>query len=84
MVDDLQWNWTMVAMGFVARTSSAPTSYCAKAIATDRARQKMRQTGLAIISSLIQPFHVPLQGTGYDLKTGKPWEPSTTGSLLAA
>ncbi len=35
----------------------------------------MRQTGLAIISSLIQALPtVPLQGTGYDLATGKPWD----------
>src|ERR1039458_2701445 len=34
----------------------------------------MRQTGLAIISSLIQALPtVPLQGTGYNLATGKPW-----------
>ena len=34
----------------------------------------MRQIGLAIISSLIQALPtVPLQGTGYDLATGKPW-----------
>ena len=59
-----------------ARTSSAPTSCCAKAIATTTERgQKMRQTGLAIISSMIQALPtVPLQATGYDLATGKPWD----------
>ena len=37
--------------------------------------QKMRQTGLAIISSMIAALPtVPLQGTGYDLATGKPWQ----------
>ena len=36
--------------------------------------QKMRATGLAIISSMIRALPtVPLQGTGYDLATGKPW-----------
>jgi hypothetical protein len=35
----------------------------------------MRQTGLAIISSLLRALPtVPLQGTGYDLATGKPWD----------
>jgi hypothetical protein len=37
--------------------------------------QKMRQTGLAIISSMIQALpNVPQQGTGYDLATGQPWD----------
>src|SRR5205814_1475609 len=37
--------------------------------------QKMRQTGLAIISSMIKALPtVPLTGTGYDLATGKPWD----------
>jgi hypothetical protein len=35
----------------------------------------MRETGLGIISSLIAALPtVPLQGTGYDLATGKPWD----------
>jgi hypothetical protein len=35
----------------------------------------MRETGLAIISSLIQALPtVPLQATGYDLVTGRPWD----------
>ncbi|MGO8763530.1 MAG: hypothetical protein ACLQSR_00160 [Limisphaerales bacterium] len=71
----LQWNWTMVAMGFVGKNIE-----CADQLLRDGDRdptergQKMRQTGLAIISSLIQALPtVPLQGTGYDLATGKPW-----------
>jgi hypothetical protein len=71
-----QWNWTMVAMGFVGKNIE-----CADLLLregdrdqTERGRQ-MRQTGLAIISSLIQALPtVPLQGTGYDLATGKPWD----------
>jgi len=77
MSDQLQWNWTMVAMGFVGKNIE-----CADELLREGDRdtgergQKMRQTGLAIISSLIQALPtVPLQGTGYDLKTGKPWEP---------
>jgi len=39
---------------------------------TERGR-KMRQTGLAVIASMIQALPtVPLQATGYDLATGKP------------
>ena len=35
----------------------------------------MRKIGLAIISSMIQALPtVPLQATGYDLATGKPWD----------
>ena len=77
MVDDLQWNWTMVAMGFVGKNVECADELLREGDRDQTARgQKMRQTGLAIISSLIQALPtVPLQGTGYDLKTGKPWEP---------
>ncbi len=76
VTDKLQWNWTMVAMGFVGKTIE-----CADQLLREGDRDptergsKMRQTGLAIISSLIQALPtVPLQGTGYDLATGKPWD----------
>ena len=77
VVDDLQWNWTMVAMGFVGKNIECADELLREGDRDKTARgQKMRQTGLAIISSLIQALPtVPLQGTGYDLKTGKPWEP---------
>jgi hypothetical protein len=77
MVDDLQWNWTMVAMGFVGKNIECADELLREGDRDKSERgQKMRQTGLAIISSLIQALPtVPLQGTGYDLKTGKPWEP---------
>src|ERR1051326_5630247 len=75
VVDDLQWNWTMVAMGFVGKNIE-----CADQLLREGERdktergQKMRATGLAIISSLINALSkVPLEGTGYDLATGKPW-----------
>jgi hypothetical protein len=74
--DKLQWNWTMVAMGFVAKTIECADQLLREGDRdhTERGR-KMRQTGLAIISSLIQALPtVPLQGTGYDLATGKPWD----------
>ena len=73
--NQLQWNWTMVAMGFVGKEIECADQLLREG---DRDRtergQKMRQTGLAIISSLIQALPtVPLPGTGYDLATGKPW-----------
>ena len=73
--NQVQWNYTMVAMGFVGKNIE-----CADQLLREGDRdqtesgQKMRKTGLAIISSLIQALPtVPLQGTGYDLATGKPW-----------
>lgn len=70
-----QWNWTMAEMGFVAKNIE-----CADQLLREGDRdlsergQKMRATGLAIISSMIQALStLPLQGTGYDLATGKPW-----------
>jgi hypothetical protein len=74
VTDKLQWNWTMVAMGFVGKNIE-----CADLLLREGDRdqtergQKMRQSGLAIISSMIQALPaVPLQATGYDLATGKP------------
>jgi hypothetical protein len=77
MSNELQWNWTMVAMGFVGKNVECADELLREGDRDQTERgQKMRQTGLAIISSLIQALpDVPLQGTGYDLKTGKPWEP---------
>ena len=76
VVDTLQWNWTMVAMGFVGKNIE-----CADLLLRESDRdpsergKKMRQTGLAIIDSLIKALPtVPLQGTGYDLATGRPWD----------
>jgi len=77
MSDELQWNWTMVAMGFVGKNIECADELLREGDRDTTERgQRMRQTGLAIISSLIQALPtVPLQGTGYDLRTGKPWEP---------
>ena len=76
VTDKLQWNWTMVAMGFVGKNIECADLLLREAERDKTERgQKMRQTGLAIISSLIQALPtVPLQGTGYDLATGKPWD----------
>ena len=73
--DKLQWNWTMAAMGFVGKNIECADQLLREGDRDQTERgQKMRQTGLAIISSMIQALPtVPLQGTGYDLATGKPW-----------
>ena len=70
-----QWNWTMAAMGFVAKNIE-----CADLLLHEgdrdstRRGQQMRKIGLNIISSMIRALPtVPLQATGYNLATGKPW-----------
>ncbi len=76
VTDQLQWNWTMVAMGFVGKNIECADQLLREGDRDPTARgQKMRETGLGIISSLIAALPtVPLQGTGYDLATGKPWD----------
>lgn len=72
--DQLQWNWTMVAMGFVGKNLECADQLLREGDRDKTERgQKMRQTGLAIISSMIKALPtVPLEATGYDLATGKP------------
>ena len=85
--NQVQWNYTMVAMGFVGKNIECADQLLREGDRDQTERgQKMRQTGLAIISSLIQALPtVPLQGTGYDLATGKPWTGHIrSGSPLAA
>lgn len=74
--NQLQWNWTMAAMGFVGKNIECADQLLRESDRDPTIRgQKMRQTGLAVISSMIQALPtVPLQGTGYDLATGKPWD----------
>jgi len=71
-----QWNWTMAAMGFVGKNIECADQLLRESDRDNTVRgQKMRETGLNIISSMIQALPtVPLQGTGYDLATGKPWD----------
>jgi hypothetical protein len=72
--DKLQWNWTMAAMGFVGKNLECADQLLREGDrdTTERGR-KMRQTGLAVIDSMIRALPtVPLQATGYDLATGKP------------
>jgi len=75
MDNRVQWNRTMVAMGFVGKNIECADQLLREGDRDPSARgQKMRQTGLAIIKSLIEALPtVPLQGTGYDLATGRPW-----------
>jgi hypothetical protein len=75
-VPALQWNYTMVAMGFVGKNIECADQLLREAErdSTERGRN-LRRIGLGIISSLIQALPtVPLQGTGYDLATGKQWD----------
>jgi hypothetical protein len=74
--DKLQWNWTMAAMGFVGKNIECADQLLREGDRDNTERgQKMRQIGLAVISSMIRALPtVPLQGTGYDLATGKPWD----------
>jgi hypothetical protein len=71
-----QWNWTMAAMGFVSKNIECADQLLREGDRDSTGRgKKMRQIGLSIISSMIQALPtVPLQATGYDLATGKPWD----------
>jgi hypothetical protein len=74
--DRLQWNWSMIAMGFVGKNVVCADELLREGDRDRTARgAKMRETGLGIIGSLIEALPtVPLQGAGYDLATGKPWD----------
>ena len=76
VTDKLQWNWTMAAMGFVGKEIECANQLLLEGDRDHTERgKKMRETGLAIISSMIRALPtVPLQATGYDLATGKPWD----------
>ena len=76
VTDNLQWNWTMAAMGFVGKNIECADQLLREGDRDHTERgQKMRQTGLAVIESMIHALPtVPLQATGYDLASGKPWD----------
>ncbi len=76
ITDKLQWNWTMIAMGFVGKDLECADQLLHEGDRDPSERgQKMRQTGLAIIASMINALPtVPLQATGFDLATGKPYD----------
>jgi hypothetical protein len=76
MNDEHNWNWTMVAMGFVGKDLD-----CADALLREGDRdpsprgQHMRELGLAMIDTIIKALPtVPLPATGIDLTTGQPWD----------
>jgi len=70
-----QWNWTMAAMGFVSKNIECADQLLREGDRDSTGRgKKMRSIGLSIISSMIKALHsIPLEATGYDLATGKPW-----------
>ncbi len=74
--DQLQWNWTMAAMGFVGKNLECADQLLREGDRDRTARgQHMRAVGLAVIASMIRALPtVPLQATGYDLATGRPSE----------
>ena len=76
VVDTPNWNWTMIAMGFVGKNLECANQLLLEGDRDKSARgQKMRETGLAIIASMVQALHeIPLQATGYDLASGRPWD----------
>ena len=74
--DSHNWNWTMIAMGFVGKDLD-----CADALLREGDRdpgprgQHMRALGLAMISTMIKGLPtVPLPATGIDLTTGLAWD----------
>ncbi len=71
-----QWNWTMAAMGFVSKNIECADQLLRESDRDSTQREQyMRETALNIISSMINALPtVPLQATGYDLATGKPWD----------
>jgi len=84
MNDVRNWNWSMVAMGFVGKDIE-----CADMLLREGDRdktprgQKMRQTGLDMIATIIKVLHdVPLRGTGFDLASGTPWDHIWTAPWL--
>lgn len=74
--NETQWNATMTAMGFVSKNIECADQLLRESDrdSSERGRE-MRRIGLGIISSMINALSsIPLQTTGYDLATGKPWD----------
>ena len=76
MDDSHNWNWTMIAMGFVGKDLD-----CADALLREADRdpgprgEHMRALGLAMIATMIKGLpSVPLPATGIDLTTGEAWD----------
>jgi len=62
-------------MGFVSKNLECADQLLRESDRDSTGRgTKMRKIGLSIISSMIQALHkIPLEATGYDIATGKPW-----------
>ncbi len=75
ITDERQWNYTMVAMGFVGKNLECADQLLRESDRDPSERGKhMRRIGLDIIDTMIEALSdVPLQGTGFDLETGGPW-----------
>lgn len=73
---DLQWNRTMTVMGFVSKNLECADQLLRESDRDDTERgANMRKIGLSIISSFITALNkIPLEASGYDIATGKPWE----------
>lgn len=76
ITDERQWNWGMIAMGFVGKNLE-----CAELLLREASRdpgprgQAMRTKAEGIMDSMIAALPtVPLVATGYDLNTGQPWD----------
>ena len=84
MNDVRNWNWSMVAMGFVGKNIECADMLLREGDRDKTARgQKMRQTGLDMITTIVTILHdVPLRGTGFDLTSGTPWDHIWTSPWL--
>jgi hypothetical protein len=84
MNDVRNWNWSMVAMGFVGKDIECADMLLREGDRDKSARgRQMRQTGLDMIATIIEVLHdVPLKGTGFDLASGRPWDHIWTSPWL--
>ena len=84
MTNDRNWNWSMVAMGFVGKDIECADMLLREGDRDKSARgQQMRQSGLDMISTIIKVLHkVPLEATGFDLNSGTPWNHIWTSPWL--
>lgn len=73
--NEVQWNRTMTVMGFVSKNLECADQLLRESDIDQSERgKKMREIGLSIINSFVQALSkIPLEATGYDIATGKPW-----------
>lgn len=82
--DQLNWNWTMIALGFVGKDLACANELLIEGDRDKSERgRKMRETGLAMIATVIHALPtVPLPATGFDLASGRPWDHNYTAPFL--